>query len=447
MKAFKAYDIRGIYEKDFDRHDVYKIGFFLPRLLNAEDVLVGRDVRESSEEIFTYLTRGIRDSGANAVSIGLCTTPMVYFNTAYHKFKASVMITASHNPKEYNGLKISREKALPVGSDSGLKDLEKLVKQHHGVTVDSANRGRYAEIDGLTPYLEFLKPYMADLSQLNITVDLSNGMACVLAKQVLGETPHYLFDTLDGTFPNHEPNPLEEHNLKAVKEGVLANGSDLGIIFDGDADRVMFIDEQGKFIQPDLITAVMGNFFLKSGPAKVLQDIRTSRSVTEYLEALGAEVHTGKVGHSFAKRKMRDIGALYGGELAGHYYFRDFFNCDSAMLAALVVLNTAAELKQQGRTVSSLIGEIVKYAASGEINFRIEDKQEAMDTLKEHFSLQEEPTKFMDFDGYRVEFTDWWFNVRPSNTEPYLRLVVEAKSEAMLQEKLETMHKLLEPFQ
>ncbi len=447
MKAFKAYDIRGIYGRDFDRHDVYKIGFFLPKLLQADSVLIGKDVRESSEEVFTYLVRGIRDSGTDAVSLGEATTPMVYFNTAYHGFDASVMITASHNPKEYNGLKISRTNALPVGSDSGLKELEQMVRTGQVVPVDGNKRGRFSEIDGMTPYLEFLKGYLPDISNLNLTIDLSNGMVCLFARKLLGDTPKYLFEELDGTFPNHEPNPLEEENLAALIEETRKNGSDLGIIFDGDGDRVMFLDEKGTFIQPDLITAVMGRYFLQDAPAVVLQDIRTSRSVTEYLESLGAEVHTWKVGHSFAKKKMAEINALFGGELAGHYYFRDFFNCDSGMLSCLVVLNTAAQLKAEGRTFSSLIQEIVKYHTSGEINFKIQEKQKAMDTLKDHFSSKENPQKVMDFDGYRVEFPDWWFNVRPSNTEPYLRLVVEGRTQELLDEKLQEIKSLLKTYQ
>ncbi len=446
MKAFKAYDIRGVYGKDFDRHDVYKIGYFLPKLLKAQSVLIGSDVRESSEEVFTYLVRGIRDGGADAVSLGLATTPMVYFCTAHFGFDASVMITASHNPKEYNGLKISRTGALPVGSDSGLKDPERMVLRDPVAAPDVSKRGSFSEINGRTPYLEFLKEYLPDISSLNLTIDLSNGMVCLLAKDIFGESPKYLFEELDGTFPNHEPNPLDENNLIALREAVSYNNSDLGIIFDGDGDRVMFLDEQGRFIQPDLITAVMGRFFLKDGPATVLQDIRTSRSVTEYLESLGADVHTWKVGHSFAKKKMAEIHAVFGGELAGHYYFRDFFNCDSGILSCLIVLNIAAELKSEGRTFSSLIDEIVKYYTSGEINFVIHEKQQAMDTIRDHFCSQEEPQAIMDFDGYRVEFTDWWFNLRPSNTEPYLRLVMEAKTSAMLEAKLTEIKGILKTF-
>jgi len=362
-----------------------------------------------------------------------------------------VQITASHNPKEYNGMKISRTGALPVGGDSGLKELEQMVLRETVQPVPSEKRGTVREFDAKSDYISFMKQYLPDISSLKVTVDCSNGMANVLIKELLGDSPRYLYDTLDGTFPNHEPNPLEEENVADLKKAVLENGSDIGVIFDGDADRVMFVDENGRFIQPDLITAVIGTSLLRKntgdGKPAVLQDIRTSRSVTEYLEKLGAEVHTWKVGHAFAKMKMREINAVFGGELAGHYYFRDFYNCDSGILASLLVLDAAAQLKEQGRTFSGLIDSIITYAGSGEINFRIERKDEAIEALKVHFTEQEAPEKLLDIDGYRIEYRDWWFNVRPSNTEPYLRLVTEAKTPEMLQEKLEEIRGVLKQFE
>lgn len=470
MKAFKAYDIRGVYNKDFTKDDVYKIGFFLPALLNCRTVLIGRDVRASSEEIFTYLCRGINDAGKDVVSLGLTTTPMVYYATAKYGYDASVQITASHNPPEYNGLKISRTGALPVGGDSGLKDLERMVEHDKLTPVDASERGSISEFDAVPDYLAFMNAYLPDVSDLNLSVDCSNGMAVLLIKKLLGDSPHYLYDTLDGTFPNHEPNPLVEENVADLKRAVLENRSDLGVIFDGDADRVMFVDEKGRFIQPDIITAVLGKSILEGhfsenqsgdafGTGKadaeasaqrpiVLQDIRTSKSTAEYLESLGASVYTWKVGHAYAKLKMRELNAVFGGELAGHYYFRDFYNCDSGILASLMVIKAAAELKKEGRTFSSLIDSIVSYAGSGETNFHIEQKSEAMEALKDHFlsSDKEKPEKFMDFDGYRIEFSDWWFNVRPSNTEPYLRLVVEAKTKTLLKEKFDEITAVIRKF-
>ncbi len=445
MKAFKAYDIRGVYNRDFNKEDVYKVGFFLPGLLGAKTILVGRDVRESSEEVFEYLCKGITDAGADVHSIGLSTTPMVYFATAKLGYEGSVMITASHNPKHYNGLKISRALALPVGAETGLKELERMVLEDKIVVAEE--KGTLTSIDVKHLYLDFLNTYVPDTSELDLSVDCSNGMANLLIKDLIGEEPHYLYDTLDGTFPNHEPNPLEEENVEDLKAAVKANKSDLGIIFDGDADRVMFVDEKGRYIQPDLITGVIASHFLKDEKGYILIDIRTSRSVSEYLEKLGADVFIWKVGHSNAKAKMKELPAIFGGELAGHYYFRDFYNCDSGLLACLIVLQVTVALKKEGRKISDLIDEMVVYANSSELNFKIEDKDGAMTALKERYTTEVTPTKVLDFDGYRIEFEDWWFNVRPSNTEPYLRLVVEARTAAMLEEKLSELKGILSTFE
>ena len=444
MGAFKAYDIRGIYNKDFDKQFVYKVGYFLPELLNCDHVVVGRDVRTTSDEIFEYLCKGITDNGADVWDIGLATTPMVYFATVHLEADASVQITASHNPAIYNGLKISRTGALPVGGDSGLRELEHLVNT--GTITIAEKRGTVYEKPAKDEYLAFLRSYVPDLKQVRLSIDLSHGMANLLTKELLGTEHDYLYDHFDGTFPAHEPNPLEEENCADVKAAVLANGSDLGIIFDGDADRVMFIDEKGRFIQPDYITAVIGAYYLEKEQGNVLQDIRTSRSTTEYLENLGAHVTTWKVGHAFAKVKLREIDGIFGGELAGHYYFRDFNNCDSGMLAALVVLQVLTKLRAEGKTFSELIDTIVTYANSGERNFKLEQKDEAMQALYQKYAVEQNPLLVLDFDGYRIEFADWWFNVRKSNTEPYLRLVAEARTDHMLQEKVAEIAAIITSF-
>lgn len=444
MGAFKAYDIRGIYNKDFDKHLVYKVGYFLPTLLESDHVVVGRDVRSTSDEIFEYLCRGINDSGADVWNIGHATTPMVYFATVHLDAGASVQITASHNPAIYNGLKISRKGALPVGENSGLRDLEKMVLEGEVKPVE--NRGKVIEKPVKDAYLAFLRPYTPKLEGLNISLDLSHGMANLLTKDLLGPDHHYLYDHFDGTFPAHEPNPLEEENCKDIKAAVLKNSSDLGIIFDGDADRVMFIDEKGRFIQPDYITAVIGEYYLSKQKGNVLQDIRTSRSTTEYLEKLGGRVTTWKVGHAYAKVKLREIDGVFGGELAGHYYFRDFNNCDSGMLAALIVLQVVAKLHAEDKTFSSLIDTIVTYANSGERNFKLEQKDEAMAALYQKYAVEQKPILVLDFDGYRIEYPNWWFNVRKSNTEPYLRLVAEAKTQEMLDEKVKEISAIIKSF-
>jgi len=451
MKAFKAYDIRGIYNEDFNKNDVYKIGYFLPELLKADNVLVGRDVRNSSDEIFEYLAQGIIDSGANVYNIGISTTPMVYYITAKHKFAASVQITASHNPSEYNGMKISKFNALPVGYDTGLKQLEEMI-QTREVSI-AHKKGKIVDYKVKDEYVQFLKTYVQDYSNLKIAVDCSNGMAGFLIKKVLGKNPIYLYNELDGTFPNHEPNPLIEENVADLKKTVLENKCDIGIIFDGDADRVMFVDEKGKFISPDLIIGLMGHYFLKKEnlpdgrqEAVVLEDIRTSKAVKEYVEELGGEMHTWRVGRAYAALKLREIKGIYGGELAGHYYFRDFFYSDSGIMAALIVLNILSRFKKEGKSMAELIGKIKKYESSGELNFKIEQKAEAMEALKDYFVAEEEPMEILDFDGYRLEFKDWWFNVRPSNTEPYLRVIAEANKKDILNEKINEIETIIKKF-
>ena len=436
MGAFKAYDFRGVFNKDFNLEDIYKIGFFLPTLLKTNKVLVGRDMRVSSPAIFENLSRGITDAGADVYDMGLTTTPMVYYFTAKHNFDASVMITASHNPKEYNGLKVSRTNALPVGFDTGLGELKEMVENQTPKPV--SKKGTVIKHEVKQEYLEFLKNYQYDISNLKIVMDCSNGMASTLVKDIYGKQPVYMFDELDGTFPNHEANPLEPENVVALRERVLEEGADIGVIYDGDADRVMFVNEKGEFISPDLMIAVLAQYFIKEKDVKgqVIQDIRTSKSVTEYIRKMNRDVYIWRVGRAYAALKLREIDGAFGGEFAGHYYFRDFYYSDSAMLASLVILHVVSELKRQGISLSQFISKIAVYANSGEINFKIERKQEAMDALKDHFMDNENATEFMDFDGYRIEFEDWWFNVRPSNTEPYLRMLMEAQTEELLNQKL-----------
>lgn len=463
MGAFHAYDIRGIYNVDFDKDTVYKVGYFLPELLGVDKVLIGRDARESSPEAHGYLVRGIQDAGADVYDLGLSTTPMVYFATATLGFKASAQITASHNPREYNGIKVSRENALPVGYDTGLSTIEKWIKESRPTPMASI-RGVYHEIDVKTDYLKFLSRYKSDISGLNITMDLSNGMAALLIKDILGDAPHYIFDELDGTFPNHEANPLIPANTEALREAVRKNRSDLGVIYDGDADRVAFVDENSRFISPDLIIALMGHYFLEgvgsspramelrrrkdcaSAMITVIQDIRSSKAVGEYLSPLGGKMHTWRVGRAFAAPELRRVDGLFGGELAGHYYFKDFFYSDSGILASLIVLDIVAHFKAHGVSLSQLISKIETYHNSGEINFKLESKKEAMDALKDYFSSVEAPTALMDFDGYRLEFPSWWFNVRPSNTEPYLRFIAEANSAELLEEKVAQAREIINRF-
>lgn len=447
MSAFKAYDIRGVWGKDFNEDTVYKIGYFLPELLNTDHVVVGRDVRASSPVIHDQLIKGITDRGADVWDLGLSTTPMVYWATTHLNADASVQITASHNPAEYNGLKISRTGALPVGGDSGLKDLEKMVNEKP--VSPSERKGKVKDYSHVKDeYIEYFLPLSKGLEDLNLSVDCSNGMSNLVIKEILANNKnvHYIYDTFDGTFPNHEPNPLEEKNCRALEKEVVKNNSDVGVIYDGDADRVIFVDDRGEWVQPDYVTAVLGYYYGKNGrKGNALCDIRTSKSTTDYLEKNGWKCTLWKVGHAFAKIKIREIKGIFGGELAGHYYFQDFGNCDSGVLASLLVLHVVEDLKKEGRKLSDLLSEIVTYANSRETNFKLENKDDAIKALYEKYAPN--ALRVMDFDGYRIEYSDWWFNVRKSNTEPYLRIVAEAKDPEVLKEKMEEISSIIHQFE
>lgn len=445
MGAFHAYDIRGIYGTDFDEITVYKIGYFIPALLNADKVLVGRDCRVSSLEIHDALVRGITDAGADVYDIGLSSTPMVYFGTANYGFEASVQITASHNPAEYNGMKISRRDALPVGLDSGLGQIRDWVESGKP-TPASTKKGKVVPMNLLEDYLAYMSKFKGDYSDLKIAFDLCNGMASLFARTVFGDSPEYIFDDMDGRFPNHDPNPLIHKNVEPLEDLVRRTGADIGVIYDGDADRVMFVDDKAHFVAPDLIIALLSRYFIDERGERnprVLQEIRSSKAVAEYLVKKGVEMHTWKVGRAYAAPKLREIDGLWGGELAGHFYFKDFFYSDSGLLASMFVLRIVASLKKQGKTFSEAIAEIAGYKNSGEINFKLEDKTGAMEAVKNYWTSREKALTIMDFDGYRVEFKDWWFNIRPSNTEPYLRFICEATTDELLNEKVELTTQIL----
>jgi phosphomannomutase len=440
MGVFKSYDIRGIYNREWDKDLAYRIGFFLPALLETKRILVGRDARESSVEIFETLSRGMRDAGCDVTDIGLCCTPSVYFATAHFEYGGSVMITASHNPSQYNGLKISRAQAIPVGYDTGLNRLEQMIRQE---PFPVSAPGKLNTLDIRRAYLEHLEPYIQAVRGIKAVIDCSDGMASVFIHDVMrnlqGEVIT-MYDKPDGSFPHHPPNPLIEANLADVKQRTLAEGADLGICFDGDGDRVMFVDEAGRFVSPDLIIALLGlHFFRHSGQDHsgevVTYDIRTSRSVVEYIEALGGKPVICRVGHSHAKKLLRDTRGIFGGELAGHYYFRDNYFCDSGMIAALLVL---AILSREKRSFSQLVAEIIKYHYSGEINFKTDAKDSIIEAVLSEYGSQP-GARLTDIDGIRLDFPDWWFNLRKSNTEPYLRLVVEASSAEQLIERTEKL--------
>ena len=324
--------------------------------------------------------------------------------------------------------------------------------------MPAAVAGKVEYINIKDEYIAFMMNYRGDYSNLNIGMDISNGMAALVIKDILSFNPdsslsteknggdvHYIFDELDGTFPNHEANPLVPENIVDLQNLVREKGCDIGVIYDGDADRVMFVDENARFISPDLMIALMGHYWLEERgfKGKVIQDIRSSKAVGEYLAPMGGEMYTWKVGRAFAAHKLREIDGVYGGELAGHYYFKEFFYSDSGIMASLIILDIVARLKREGVKLSEAIARIERYKNSGEINFKIERKREAMDAVRDWAISVETPTAQMDFDGYRVEFPDWWFNIRPSNTEPYLRFIAEATTQELLDEKVAKVREIV----
>ncbi len=437
MSIFKSYDIRGIYDKEWDSDTAYAIGRHLPALLEARHIAVGRDVRLSTEEVFRSLTRGLTESGCDVSDIGLCDTPAVYFATAFYGMEGSVMITASHNPKEYNGLKVSRRLAVPVGYDTGLARLEENVSRG-ALPTPAGTPGSVRELPIRADYVAHLARFRSDLSALRVVIDCSNGMAGIYLRDALEGTHggfSLMYEERDGSFPHHAPNPLVEENLADLKRRVISEKASLGICFDGDADRVMFVDEAGRFISPDLIIGLLGTYYftrhpdrLAGGSRAVTYDVRSSRSVVEFLRTLGADPRICKVGHSFAKKLLRDTQGITGGELAGHYYFRENYFCDSGLIAALIVMEVLAA---DGRAFSRVMADIRKYHFSGELNFTVPNGAEIVGKVKADYP----EGQLTDIDGIRIDFPDWWFNLRVSNTEPLLRLVVEASTEDGLEER------------
>lgn len=448
MSFFKAYDMRGEFGKDFTLDTVYRVGRWLPSLLEGRRFLVGRDMRLSSPAMRDALCCGLNDAGADVDDMGLATTPMTYFFTTEKNYDASVQITASHNPPEHNGMKVSMRGSLPMGADSGLPELERRVLSGN-LLEPAPGRGTTRTVKYRDEFVNWLIARKPPLTGLHFAVDCSDGMAGILVRDLFGTGTIYLNDTPDGRFPHHSPNPLMPESRRQISDVVKAQGLDCGVIYDGDADRVMFVDERGEFIQPDYLIPIIARHFLKTEPgATVIHDIRTSRGAIEALKADGAKPVMGKVGHAFAKLLLRKVGAVCGGELAGHYYFRDFCNCDSGELASLLVLGALSEAKARGLTFSQLMAPIMRFATTGERNFLIQEKDEAMAAAVAAMEREYgKPMAVEDFDGIRLEYRAGWVNIRKSNTEPYLRMIVEAEGVATRDAWFGLLSSILEPFE
>jgi len=450
---FKAYDIRGVYPEQIDENDAWKIGYacaqFLRSMLsgyergqaNMQSVCVGRDMRTHSKSLSKALIEGMNSTGTNVIDIGMIDTPQIYFAINHLGTCGGVQVTASHNPAKYNGFKISGLEAKPVGVDTGLRDVQHIAMAllHTKGKAD----GSLERFDLTAEYrkhvLKFLNP---NIRKLKVAIDASNGMAGKMVPLIFRDLP---LETVELNFAHrgqfkHEPNPLIEENLAELKAAVVKQGCDFGICFDGDADRLMMVDEKGENIGCDLLTALMVPYFLKRQPrSTVVYDLRSSWVVAEEIIKYGGTPRRERVGHAFMKKALRASHGVFGGELSGHFYYRDNYCADSGLITLVHVVNIVSEAD---RPVSELIKPLRRYFSSGEINFKVEDKQERMEALAKKYKDGE-----VDYlDGVTVRYKEWWFNCRPSNTEPLLRLNIEAKSKELLDEKyLEISRELGEP--
>ncbi len=425
---FRAYDIRGIYPAEINEQIAEKIGRAYVQFLKCKEVVVGRDMRESSDSLFKALTKGITEAGSRVIDIGLSTTPMLYF--AGHDKEAGIMITASHNPKEYNGFKLCRENCIPISGDTGIEDIEKLV----GVTLAVADApGKITTQNILPDYLNYFDKFISPKTKpLKIVVDGGNGMGGLVMPKLFEKLPAELIPLyleMDGTFPNHDADPLKPENVLDLQKKVIAEKADLGIALDGDCDRCMLIDEKGNFVGADLVTALIAQYLLKKYPSeKVLYDLRSSWATKEAIEEAGGQAEVCRVGHAFIKQQMHKTNALFAGELSGHFYYRDAFFAESSTLTIILILNI---LSETGKKLSELIKPFQKYFKSGEINSEVKNPLGKIEELAKIYGNG----KISCLDGLKVEYPSWWFNVRPSNTEPLLRLNLEAKTKELMEEK------------
>ena len=432
---FKAYDIRGLVGSELTKQFAFSTGVAFAKFLELQrepgTVVIGEDMRPSSPDLADAFSSGVTSQGLDVIRIGLASTDMLYFAAGKLNLPGA-MFTASHNPAKYNGIKLCLSGARPIGKESGLLVIEKFVRE--GVPVSMRSMGKESSREMLQEYVDHLLT-LVDLSsirKLKIVIDAGNGMAGHTAPAVFERlnadvTPMYF--ELDGTFPNHEANPIDEENLTDLKQMVKKRKADIGLAFDGDADRCFLVDEKGNAVNPSLLTALIADRELVKRPnSSIIYNLISSRAVREIIEERGGTAIRSRVGHSFIKAMMAETGAIFGGEHSGHFYFADFWRADSGMLAALhaVAALGATELK-----LSELLAPYSRYVASGEINSKVKDGAEIMSSLKGRF--QNQPGVTIDeLDGLTVDGDTWWFNVRASNTEPLLRLNVEAKSEAQM---------------
>ncbi len=451
-KVFKAYDVRGLYGEEIDEDFAWKIGHscgqFLRSLLSGYDrgqassnrLVIGRDMRPHSESLAQAAIEGISATGTECIDIGMVDTPMVYFAINHLGTCGGIQVTASHNPIEYNGFKISGMKARPIGGTTGLKEIQHIASTLRRMPI-GASLSPVHSMDLWDEYRKHVCKFLRLPRHLKVIVDASNGMGGVMVPKVFQEAGADvnivpLNFEIGGEFV-HPPNPLVAANLRMTRTAVRRRKADLGICMDGDADRCMFIDEKGQIVGCDLMTALLARYFLKDQPgATIVYDLRSSRIVPEEIRAAGGVPRRERVGHAFMKKAMAENHGLFGGEVSGHFYFRDNYYADSGAIAFATALTVIAS---QDKPLSELIAPLRKYWQSGELNFEVEDKEAKMDQIVEKFS----DADIDRLDGVTCQYKDWWCNVRPSNTEPLLRLNLEARTEAMLKKKLTIIKSIL----
>jgi phosphomannomutase len=430
-RIFKAYDVRGVVPDELDADLARRIGAAFAEWAGLTSVLLGRDSRLSSPELAAAIADGVRSRGTDLIDLGLASTDLVYFASGSLDLPA-IMITASHNPKDYNGLKFCLPGARPVGEESGLRDIRALVERGELPPAPAAGRLEHREL--LDAYVEHVLSFIdaGTMRPLTVAVDTANGMGGLVVPAVMARLPvtlHHLYAELDGTFPNHPADPIDPENQRDLKIAVREHGCDVGLAFDGDADRVFLVDERAEDVSGSILTAVVARAMLREEPgAKVVHNLICSWIVPETIRAEGGVPIRTRVGHSFIKQVMAETGAIFGGEHSGHYYFRKNYRADSGLIAAVVAL---ADLSAAEQPLSELLAPFRKYFDSGEINSRVEDQEGRIQRVEQALSDGKQDR----LDGLTVEYPDWWCNVRPSNTEPLLRLNVEAKTPELLAEE------------
>lgn len=435
---FRAYDIRGVYPTEINEQIAEQIGRTFVQFLDCKEVVVGRDMRQSSDSLFQALAKGITEAGCDVIDIGLSTTPMLYF--AAHDREAGIMITASHNPKEYNGFKLVRENCIPISGDTGIEEIEKLTRaQSRG---QRAEAGKIIKKEILDDYLKYFDRFVSkEIKTLKVVVDGGNGMGGLVIPKLFEKLPAKLIPLyleMDGTFPNHDADPLKLENVKDLQQKVINERANLGVALDGDCDRCMLIDEKGNFISADLITALISQYLLHKNPGEiVLYDLRSSWATKEAIEEGDGKAEVCRVGHAFVKQQMHKTNALFAGELSGHFYYRDTFTAESSTLTIILILNILSETRKK---LSELIKPFQKYFASGEINSEVKNPLGKIEELAKIYGNG----KVSKLDGLKVEYADFWFNVRPSNTEPLLRLNLEARTRELMEERKNEILKIIQ---